>query len=110
MPTQEEAEKMVEGSFLKLVNNGYEPYYMYRQKYQNGNLENVGYCKPNKQCVYNIDIMEETTSIIALGAGAISKRVFASEKRIERCGNSKSIYDYIDRIDEMIQRKIKLFK
>ena len=65
MPSQETAEAMVEKARSMLVDDGYEPYYIYRQKYQNGNLENVGYCKPEKQCVYNIDIMEETTSIIA---------------------------------------------
>lgn len=109
MPSHTEVEKMVDSAYERLAQCGYEPYYLYRQKYQTGNLENVGYCKTAKQCIYNIDIMEETTSIIALGAGAISKRVYADEGRIERVGNSKSIFDYMQRIDEMLQRKERLF-
>ncbi len=59
------------------------PYYLYRQKYMDGNKENVGYAKAGHECLYNVDIMEETTSILAVGAGAISKRVFGGEGRIE---------------------------
>lgn len=65
---------MVDYAYSKLTESGYEPYYMYRQKYTSGNLENVGYAKPNKACIYNVDIMEEDTSIIANGANAISKK------------------------------------
>ena len=109
MPLHDEVAQMVDGAYGRLTESKYEPYYLYRQKYQTGNLENVGYCKKGKQCVYNIDIMEETTSIIALGAGAISKRVYPDEGRIERVGNSKSIFDYMQRIDEMLLRKERLF-
>ena len=56
--------------------NGYNPYYIYRQKYAADNLENIGYSKPNKDCVYNIDVMEETSSNVACGANAVSKRVY----------------------------------
>ena len=82
-----------------------EPYYMYRQKNMLGNFENVGYAKPGTECVYNIEIMEEKQSIIALGAGAITKLVYADLARIERVANVKSLEDYIGRIDEMIERK-----
>ncbi|MBQ7839281.1 MAG: coproporphyrinogen dehydrogenase HemZ [Lachnospiraceae bacterium] len=86
---------------------GMEPYYLYRQKNMSGNFENVGYAKPGKAGIYNILIMEEKESIMALGAGTISKAVFGSG-RIERCDNVKDVALYIEKIDEMIDRKRKL--
>lgn len=85
--------------------HGYEPYYLYRQKNMTGNLENVGYAHEGKEGLYNILIMEERQTILALGAGATSKYVFPTGGRIERTDNCKSITDYISRIDEMIGRK-----
>jgi len=87
---------------------GMEPYYLYRQKNMSGNFENVGYAKPEKAGIYNILIMEEVQTIMALGAGTISKRVYG-DGRIERCDNVKDVGQYIERIDEMIQRKQRLF-
>ena len=87
---------------------GMEPYYLYRQKNMSGNFENVGYAKPGKAGIYNILIMEEVQTIMALGAGTISKRVYG-DGRIERCDNVKDVGQYIERIDEMIQRKQQLF-
>jgi len=84
---------------------GLFPYYMYRQKYMVGNLENVGYCKKDHECIYNMQIMEEKQSIIALGAGAISKIVFPKENRLERVPNVKNVEEYIKRVDEMVNRK-----
>lgn len=88
---------------------GMKPYYLYRQKYMAGNLENTGYALPGHACLYNVDIMEETTHILALGAGGISKRVFPEEGHIERAPNVSNIGQYIERIDEMIRRKAELF-
>lgn len=88
---------------LKMV-----PYYLYRQKNMSGNFENVGYATEGKFGIYNILIMEEKQSIMALGAGSISKRVL-SDGRIERCDNVKDVGLYIERIDEMIERKKNLF-
>lgn len=85
--------------------HGYEPYYLYRQKNMTDNLENTGYAKHGKEGIYNILIMEEKQTILALGAGALSKFVFHQENRIERVENVKSIRDYMERIDEMIERK-----
>ena len=86
-----------------------KPYYLYRQKNIGGNLENVGYAIPGKECLYNVLIMEELTDIIAAGAGASSKYVIRDEEdnviRIDRSENCKSLDDYIDRFDEMIMRK-----
>ncbi len=87
---------------------GMQPYYLYRQKNMAGNFENTGYAKPGKHGIYNILIMEEKQSIVALGAGSISKRVFA-DGRIERCENVKDILQYMERIDEMIARKRRMF-
>jgi len=78
---------------------------MYRQKYMLGNLENVGYAKPGCECLYNMNIMEEQQSIMAVGAGGISKFVYHDENRLERVPNVKDIQHYIARIDEMIKRK-----
>ena len=93
---------------------GLEPYYLYRQKSMAGNLENVGYASPGKAGIYNILIMEEKQTIVACGAGASTKRVWNEPNpdgthRIERCENVKDVAQYIARIDEMIERKQKLF-
>ena len=93
---------------------GLEPYYLYRQKGMAGNMENVGYALPGKAGVYNILIMEEKQTIVACGAGASTKRVWNEPNpdgthRIDRCENVKDVATYIDRIDEMIDRKKRLF-
>ena len=85
---------------------GHQPYYMYRQKNMAGNFENVGYSKPGLECIYNILIMEEKQTIIAMGAGASTKIVFQNETeggqagRIERIEHVKDVTNYIQRIDE----------
>jgi len=91
------------------------PYYLYRQKNMAGNFENVGYAKVDKAGIYNILIMEEKQTILAAGAGASTKVVLPSdqpevmESRIERCENVKDVRQYIERIDEMIERKEQFF-
>jgi oxygen-independent coproporphyrinogen-3 oxidase len=87
---------------------GLFPYYLYRQKNMAGNFENVGYAKPGYEGLYNILMMEELQSVIALGAGTVSKRVWPGG-RIERCDTVKDLPSYISRIEEMIERKRKLF-
>ncbi len=86
---------------------GKEPYYLYRQKNMLGNLENIGYCTPGNECLYNIYIMEEVQSIFSLGAGGSTKIV--NGDNIERVFNVKEVAEYIRRIDEMIERKKSLF-
>lgn len=81
------------------------PYYMYRQKNMVGNMENLGYAKKGKECIYNIQMIEEKQTIIALGAAAVSKVIFLEEDRLERFPNLKDLHEYITRIDEMIERK-----
>jgi len=102
-------EKMVSYGQQTLMENGYKPYYMYKLKNQNAGLENVGYFM-DKLCMFNIDSMEETASVLACGANAISKRVYSIENRIERQANVKFATDYIARIDELIEKKQQLFK
>lgn len=87
----------------------YKPYYLYRQKHMAGALENVGYCKDDTPCIYNIRIMDENQSILALGAGGISKKYYPAENRLERVPNVSNYRVYIDRLDEMIERKEKNF-
>ena len=81
------------------------PYYLYRQKNMAGNMENVGYARVDKAGIYNILIMEEKQTILALGAGAVTKYVFPESGRIERNSNVKNVDQYIERIHEMIEKK-----
>ena len=105
-----DAQKMIDYSVATLENAGYEPYYMYRQKYNTGNLENSGYSVPRKECLYNVDIMEENCNILAAGAGAISKRLFKGENRIERLADVKDVKGYIERADGMRERHENFWK
>lgn len=89
---------------------GMRAYYLYRQKNMYGNHENVAYAYRGKECLYNVDIMEENTNILAAGAGAISKIVFANRfQKIQRAANVGNVDEYIKRISEMILRKNQLF-
>lgn len=92
-----------------LTQSGYAPYYLYRQKYQAGGNENVGWAKHGKACVYNVDVMEEICSNIAVGANAISKRVYGGGERIERYGSPKDIKTYLSKTEEIISRRNDLF-
>lgn len=85
-----------------------KPYYMYRQKNMVGNMENIGYSVKGKEGLYNIQMIEERQTIIACGADAITKIVFLDENRIERHGNVKDVREYINRVKEMVEKKIKL--
>lgn len=93
---------------------GMHPYYLYRQKNMSGNFENTGYARDGKYGIYNILIMEEKQSILALGAGSISKVVLpckdGSGTRIERCDNPKDVETYLKEIDTLIARKEKLYR
>ncbi len=86
-------------------NMGMKPYYLYRQKNMAANLENIGYATAGKEGLYNILIMEEKQTIMALGAGCSCKFVADHGKTVTRCENVKDVQLYMDRIDEMIERK-----
>jgi oxygen-independent coproporphyrinogen-3 oxidase len=82
-----------------------KPYYLYRQKNMTDNLENIGYAYAGQEGIYNILMMEERQTILALGAGAVCKFIDYENNRLERLDNVKSLKDYIERIDDMIQKK-----
>ncbi len=109
LPDGEMTARMVEAGRETARSLGMVPYYLYKQKYMAGNLENTGYALPGHACLYNVDIMEETSHILAMGAGGISKRIFPEEGHIERAPNVSNIHDYLTRTDEMIRRKTELF-
>lgn len=99
------ASRMVDFAHDKLAENGILPYYMYRQSKTVGNLENVGYSKEGYECLYNVYIMDETHTILACGASAVTKLREPSGDYIERIFNFKYPYEYIDHFEEMISRK-----
>ncbi len=96
-------DSMVQLSYDYLTEKGYNPYYLYKQKNTLGNLENVGFSKKGHESLYNIFIMEEIQTILAMGGGASTKMVKGD--RIERVFNPKEASDYINRIDEIIEKK-----
>ncbi|MCL2062112.1 MAG: coproporphyrinogen dehydrogenase HemZ [Firmicutes bacterium] len=99
--------QMTHSAQQSLMQSGYLPYYLYRQKLSLENLENIGYCLPDTQCVNNITVMEEMLSVAACGAGAISKLIFPSQNRIERLANIKDVKMYLERFDEQMHKKEK---
>ncbi len=99
------ASEMVDFARFTLTENGILPYYMYRQSKTVGNLENVGYAKSGYESLYNVFIMDETHSILACGASAVTKLREPSGDYIERIFNYKYPYEYIDRFQEIISRK-----
>ena len=106
---EETCRSMLSYAHAFLRERGYRPYYLYRQKHTSGNTENLGLCRDDKVSFYNVRIMEEAQSILALGAGGISKVYFPEENRLERVANVSNYEIYIDRIDEMIERKMNNF-
>lgn len=104
----ETANKMLVYAQKRFCENGYIPYYMYRQSRSLGNLENVGWCKPGYECLYNVFMMEECHTVLAVGAGAVIKLKEPFGRNIERVFNYKYPYEYISRFDELIERKMKI--
>ena len=108
IPSQEELNKMYNETKILAESLNMNPYYMYRQKNMVGNMENLGYSKEGKECIYNIEMIEDKQTIIALGADAVSKVVFLEEDRIERFSNVKDVREYIKRVNEMVEEKLIL--
>ncbi len=104
----EDMNEMLSYTQMRMSEEGYDPYYMYRQKNSSGNLENVGYAKPNTMSTYNINIMEEKQTIIALGGGGSSKIILGD--RIERVFNFKDPLEYIRRFPEILNKKDEIAK
>ncbi len=100
------ASDMVDFAYNYLSKNEILPYYMYRQSKTVGNLENVGYSKNGFECLYNVYIMDETHTILACGASAVTKLREPNGDKIERIFNFKYPYEYINRFDELMLRKV----
>ncbi|NLL81832.1 MAG: coproporphyrinogen dehydrogenase HemZ [Tissierellia bacterium] len=98
-------ENMLDAASAFADRNEYYPYYLYRQKNTIGNFENIGYSKKDKECIYNISIMEEKESIIGAGVGATTKIYYPDENRLERTINFRSINEYLNRFNEIISKK-----
>ncbi len=109
LPEASEAEVMVRLGAEAAQSMGMRPYYMYRQKFMSGNLENVGYARPEYECVYNVDMMEDAASIVAHGAGGMTKRVYDAERRVERVPAPKDIETYAAKVEALAAEKRKLF-
>lgn len=101
----ETASKMLSFTQKMLLNEGYIPYYMYRQSKCLGNLENVGWAKKGYEGLYNVYMMEEIHSVFAVGAGAVTKLKAPHDSSIDRVFNYKYPYEYIGSFDEIIKRK-----
>ena len=99
------AKQMLEYASSRLNASRYEPYYMYRQSKCVGNLENVGWCKSGKDCLYNVFMMEECHTVIAVGAGAVTKLCDPESTNVERIFNFKYPYEYISGFDKITERK-----
>ena len=99
---------MVESAYASARRMGLVPYYLYRQKFTAGGFENVGWCKPDTECFYNVTMMEELQTILSLGAGGVSKRVDRATGWIERTNNPKYPLEYIRAADRLSGGKRKL--
>lgn len=99
------ANKMLEYAQNRFYSEGYKPYYMYRQSRSLGNLENVGWCRDGFECLYNIFMMEECHTVLAVGAGAVTKLKDPNSRNIERIFNYKYPYEYNSRYDAIAERK-----
>lgn len=110
IPDGEETLAMVEYAQKALKRAGYEPYYLYRQKYMSGNLENVGYARDGRIGLYNIYIMDELHTILSLGAGGVTKLVDKKAVKIERIFNHKYPYEYNNAKDRLIENAAKIHR
>ena len=112
--TRDTLDECVAESYRLLMEAGYHPYYMYRQKDTGHGLENTGFAKGDTGSLYNVAMMSDCRDVLSFGAGGMSKRCFAQEgelikHRVERCPTIKDALTYIARVDEMAEKKIQFF-
>ena len=105
LPRQDEMNLMYQKTDEMARSLGLQPYYMYRQKNMVGNLENVGYAKEGMENLYNMVMIEEVKTIIAIGADGVTKKV--KDGRIQRFANFKGLNDYTERFQEMMEKKMR---
>nr|WP_269144021.1 coproporphyrinogen III oxidase [Clostridium guangxiense] len=110
LPDQNELNDMHDTTLDCAYTLNMKPYYMYRQKNMVGNLENVGYSIDGKECIYNVEMIEDKQTIIAIGSNGVSKIIFRDTNRIERYGNLKDVREYTRRIEEKVDGKIKFLE
>ena len=103
LPGGDEVFSMLNFSRERLTTEGYFPYYLYRQKYMSGALENVGWAKPGTESLYNIVMMEELHSVVSLGAGGVTKLIGGG--KILRLTNPKFPQDYLSGLDKVLGQK-----
>lgn len=108
LPPAEQVAAMLDGAWAALWERGYLPYYLYRQKYMSGSFENVGWAKPGYVSLYNIAMMEELHTILALGGGGVTKLVWPEGGRIERIANPKYPQEYLRDIEKIVREKATL--
>ena len=109
-PGAGEALEMLDGSIRRLREAGCAPYYLYRQKYMTGGLENVGWTVPGAENIYNICMMEELHTVVSLGAGGVTKLVDRTGGAIRRISNPKYPQEYLSRLDRVLEQKRGLFR
>ena len=105
IPDGSEVARMLELSLSRLRESGYIPYYLYRQKYMSGSLENVGWAKPGKESLYNIVMMEELQTVLSIGAGGVTKLVDSDAGKILRLPNPKFAHDYLSSREKVLAQK-----
>ena len=108
LPSPAEVSEMLDLAYDRLTAQGYAPYYLYRQKFMSGGFENVGWTRPGQENLYNICIMEELCSILAMGGGASTKLVRPNGGRLERHIDPKYPTEYIANIDRICAAKAEL--
>jgi oxygen-independent coproporphyrinogen-3 oxidase len=108
LPDVQTVTRMVEYANETLKRLGYKPYYLYRQKYMSGSFENVGWSRDNRDCLYNIYMMEELHTIISVGGGGMNK-VNLPDGTLQRFHNPKFPEEYIRQIEDVLKQKEELF-
>ena len=108
LPSDAAVEQMLDDAWATLREKGYAPYYLYRQKYMSGSFENVGWAKPGYASLYNIAMMEELHTILALGGGGVSKLVDPATGKLTRLANPKYPQEYLRDIDKIVAHKLSI--
>ena len=109
LPSVDSVGEMLDYAFKCLQGKGYVPYYLYRQKYISGGFENIGWCLPGKECIYNICMMEELTTVLAVGGGGVTKLV-SRDNRIERVFNAKFPREYLLLTDKLKRKRTEILE
>ncbi|MGE5416427.1 MAG: coproporphyrinogen dehydrogenase HemZ [Acidobacteriota bacterium] len=105
-----EVQRSIDEAYALLCEEGYIPYFLYRQKYMAGNVENLGYSKPNSLCIYNIQVIEERQTIIGLGGGASSKFVNPGDWSLSSMYHPKDPASYLKSLENLVSRQVDMLR